>query len=254
MKVAGRELFNLSEVNSNIDKFDEKMQKSETRISDLEQQLIAIEEHVQYAIEQDILSDGGNQKQVQNILAKKSNIQSQIEIERLTLETMKDVSTKQLKKAIPEIYEQFIDDSKFYRDTVEDEIFRQLAELRKEQERLLLLLNKARSQADNDTHKYKVLKSSAGYAENEYQLGNISGEHNNPSVVYKRHPEFGKPLLNMPDLRAIETRMKYDYVEANNLIPDVEKRVPKPTVSPEDLQNFLDSLEVKVKEKERTEE
>jgi hypothetical protein len=239
MNVGNKKLFNLSEVNGGIDKFLSKMEESEQQIAKYEQELSALEEQLDFAVTQDILSDGGNQKQVQNIQAKKQNYIQALETEKMKLTKIKELSTDNLRKAVPEVYQQFREDILFFQSNVEDEIFRQLSEVRKEQERLILLLNEARSQANSEAMKFNYLQRSAGYENYEYTLGGIHSDHNNPTVPYRRHPEYGKPLLNLHHLGGIKDRMRYDYVELNNLIKDENKKVPKPKVTKEDLQQFL---------------
>ncbi|MDD3172467.1 MAG: hypothetical protein PHF63_02150 [Herbinix sp.] len=242
MRVAGKELFNLSEVNSGVAKFLERQEESEQKISQYENQLIEIDEQLNYAIEQDILSDGGNQKQVQNITAKKQNIVQMMETEKIKLVKIKELSAYNLRKAVPELYKQFQDDISYFQSTVEDDIFKRLFEVRQEQERLLLLLEKARSQADIEATKLNYIKNSASFADYEYKIYGASGVHNNAILPYRKHPEYGSPTLNIQNLKGIKVAIDRSYVEANNLIADKEKRVPKPTVSPEALQQFLDGL------------
>ncbi len=242
MKIGNKELFSTKIVTGDVDKFIQKIEESEKRISQLEKQLVEIEEQVNFAITNDILSDGQNKTQVANIMARKNNIQSQLEVERLTLKTIKDLNAKQLRSAIPELHKQFKEDIQYFQSTAEDELFRQLSGARKEMERILLLLEEARSQAEREVFRYGILKNSAGYSENEYSLPKASNGHNNPTVPYRRNPAYGMPILNMTDLRAIRQTIQYNYVESNNLIADKSQRVPKPEVTKEDLQNFLDDL------------
>lgn len=243
MKMGKKELFSTAQVDVNIEKFLQKIAESERKIAELTVLLQQVEEELQFAITNDILSDGGNKTQVYNIQAKRDNLKSQLEIEELTLKTVKDINTNQLRSAIPVLYEQFKDEGRYYIETVEDEIFRQLSEVRKEQERLLLLLNLARNEADNSLQEYRVLKNSAGYSENEYYIGSLSGEYNIPTVTYKRHPEYGKPVLNIHHLKAIRDTVHRDSAESGNKCKEngVE-RPAKTEVSREEYQKFLDGL------------
>jgi len=223
MKVNGKELFSFEAVEKYINKFEDKIYTSGDKVKALLEEVEQLDKQIDNLIEQDILSDVDNpkySKDIQNTTGRKINTEQQLKIEREKFEKLQSVFTEGLKKFTPELEKQYREDLQEYNHTVEKEIFRQLSELRKQQEKLLLTLIKARNSVDTGTVEYNEYCELAGETNKKRSTG---GYHNNAFMPNRSFPELGAPLLNLYSIPAIEDSICRNRAEANAML-SIDKR------------------------------
>jgi hypothetical protein len=220
MKVNGKKLFNFEAVEKYISKFEDKIYSSGDKVKALSEEAEQLDKQIDDLIEQDIMSDEENPKfarDTQNLTGRKINTEQQLKIEREKFEKLQRVFAEGLKRFFPELESQFREDLQEYNRTVEKEIFRQLSELRKQQEILLLTLRKARNSVDRSTVEYNGYCELAGETNKKKSTG---GYHNNAFMPNRSFPELGAPLLNLSNIMAVEDVIFRNRAEANAMLSE----------------------------------
>jgi hypothetical protein len=248
MKVNGKKLFNFAEVEKFSNKFGEKIVESQNKIEQIKKEIERLDVETDELIEKDILSDDNTySKELSNVTAKKANLQSQLDTETNKLTKINDIMSEGLKKIIPEMDKQTREDMSTFDQTVEKEIYRQLQEVRQEQERLLLTLQVAHNSVSSHLYTYNTYCEFAKLDRCKRGTGNDIF-HNNLFVPNRSFPELGSPLLNASYLPICWDVIWRSQAEANSMYNRYEDngQLP-PALKLEDinLQEFLDSLEVK---------
>lgn len=215
MKIGNKELFNVAEVNNYIGKFEDKLQESESKINQLKADIEKIDAELDKAMEADILEDSVNsRKALSNVQARKANIESQLDTEIKKVMKIKEIMTEGLSKLIPEASKQITEDLQTYNNTVEKEVYRQLAEIRQKQEELLLALQVAHNTVTLELFNFNEL---CHFADMEQYKKTASNEmfHNNLFMPHRSFPEYGSPLINCSNLPLIEDVLMRSRAEAN---------------------------------------
>ncbi|AKA72053.1 hypothetical protein [Clostridium scatologenes] len=215
MRISNKELFNIGEINNYIGKFEDKLQESNNKITQLKSDIANIETEIDKAFEQDILEGStASKKELSNIQARKVNIEAQLDIEVKKALKIKDIMAVGLQKLIPEASNQIQADLQTYHNTVEKEIYRQLMEVRQKQEELLLGLQLAHNTVINELFSYDEICNTFGLEQYKKTASNEMF-HNNLFMPHRSFPEYGSPLINCNYLPGIEDRLMRARAEVN---------------------------------------
>lgn len=215
MKIGNKELFNISEVNNYIGKFEDKLQESNNRISELQSDIEKIDAELDKAMESDILEDSASSRKIlSNLQARKANLESQLDTEVKKVMKIKEIMTEGLSRLIPEASKQIQADLQTYNDCVEKEIYKQLSEVRKKQEKLLLTLQVAHNTVTNELFNFNELCHFADMKQYQKAADNQIF-HNNLFLPHRSCPELGSPLINCSNLQAISEVLDRSRSEAN---------------------------------------
>lgn len=246
MNVKNRELFNLEEVNNYISKFQGKLEESSKLINSYNNQLEQLEVDLDSAISANILDDTKESAvALDNLTAKKANIMNSLEIETKKAMKIKELLQAELVKVLPNISKQFEEDERFFKQTVEKDLFKKLYELKQKQEEYLLLLEASRRQVQNEIFEFNTLADFAGLTRLKRTADNtlFFQDAFNPNRDYA---EYGSVLINCNNLSAIEAVLDMSRNNANgvyNQYREVNEQLPPAKkVADVDLAKYLKSI------------
>lgn len=246
MKINGRELFNISRLEEYSSKFEDRAKEIENKMNMLEAEITAIDEQLEKAQIEDVLTGSTTtRKNLNNLQARRENTVSQYNQEKVNAEKLRELMRKGLTEIIPEISKQIAEDKQTYFNNVEKEIYKQLAEIRDKQAELLLTLELARKTAFNELCEYDFYCTTFGF-----EPAGIGFSHQDPKMPNSSCPEYGAPLLNLTSISAIEEVLTRSRANANAVYNTNRERMgleneqlpPAKTFADIDLQAFLDSL------------
>lgn len=247
MFVQGRELFSIPEVDAYMSKFEAKLSESNNKINQLRTDIERCVAEIDVCMEINILTDTAtSKKDLNNVSAKKLNLESQLETEIAKVVKIKEIMAKGIEGLMRDADKQLRADMAKYEETVEKEVYRQLGQLREQQVELLLTLQVAHSEIVMKLFNYDEVV-------NLFELRgkkNPSNQmfHNNLYMSHRSHPEFGSPFINCGNLQAVEDRIMREHAETNSLanghLPANKRiEIPQPKrLKDINLQRFIDSL------------
>lgn len=244
MKINNKELFNIQIIENYTDKFNEKGTEIQNKMSALEAEITELDNQIDKAMIADIMEGtASTRKELQNLKARRENSVNQYNVEQEKANKLKELMATGLAEIFPDVSKQIQDDKQTYFNTIEKEIYRQLAEIREKQLELLLTLKLARNTASNAVDEFNLHARTFGFKEIP-----MTFEHQNMTIYNRSFPEFGSPLLNVQNLQAVEETAMRARAEANAFFnngktKEEKEQLPQAlTLADIDLQAFLDSL------------
>ncbi len=244
MKINNKELFNISRLEEYSQKFEAKAQEIQNKMNQLEAEIAVINEQIDKAQIADIMEGStATRKELNNLKARKENSISQYNQEVENAQKLKQLMAVGMQDIMPEVSKQIAEDKSVYFNSIEREIYRQLAEIREKQIELLLTLKLARTVSSNAVDEFNLHARTFGFKEIP-----MTFEHQNMTIYNRSFPEFGSPLLNVQNLQAVEETAMRARAEANAFFnngktKEEKEQLPQAlTLADIDLQKFLDSL------------
>lgn len=254
MIVNGRELFITSEVTEFISKFEDKLVSTNNKIDQLRAEIERCSAEIDACMVVDILEGtASSKKDLSNVLARKLNLEPQLETELAKLMKIKEIMDKGIEKFLQEADKQLQADLVIFNEVIEKEAYRKLYQLREQQAEILLSLQVAHNEAE--TRIFSFNQICTVFNLNQYKR-DISGQyfHQNLQFPNRNFPEFGAPFINFNQLRGLEEHLMRARADANALAnrnTTAETHIqlpPAKTLRDMDLQKFLDSLKAKTED------
>lgn len=210
-----KELFNIAEMDNYISKFEDKSQEVEGKINQLKAEIDRIDAEINIAMEEDILEGtASSKKQLNNVQARKANLESELDTEMRKALRVKEIMTDGLSKLIPQASNQIREDLRTFNNVVERGIYKKLQEKREEIEELLLILQVSHNTVINEISPYNEICSAFGFEKDKIGVSNQMF-HNNLFMANRSFPQYGAPLINCYSLPAIEDVLMRSRAEAN---------------------------------------
>lgn len=248
MIVNGRELFSIEDIDNYTDKFTDKLTEINNRISQLDSDIVKCEAELDACLEADILEGtASTKKALSNEQSRKENLQSQRNNEILKVNKIKEIMAKGIEDLAVKADKKLRADMAVYNEVVEKEIFRQLGQLREQQEELLLTLQVAHNDVVNKLFSFDEICHLFDLKRYTKSPSNQMF-HNNLHMAHRSFPEFGSPLINCNNLQVVEDRIMRARAEANfecnngKAPEDKIQLPPTKTLRDVDLQAFIDSF------------